>query len=172
MEKNKIGVGTIRKDKVLTFFEVSLWGTMVMVPLLLPGPQLVVGSVINMALVVGAMRLDQKRWWMMVILPSLTVMMRGVLFGSLTSFLIYFLPMIWLGNWVLMKVICLLERRAWWERMLVASLAKMLILWMGASLYFSLEIVPLMFVTAMGVMQGITAVLGGVGAQLILKNTK
>jgi len=89
------------------------------------------------------------------------------LFGSLTMFLVYFLPIIWLGNLIYMKVISL-EGSAYAVNVLFGAVLKAGLLFFGASLYLSLGLVPALFLTAMGINQLLTALFGGVAAWLAL----
>ncbi|KKR00996.1 MAG: hypothetical protein UT26_C0037G0021, partial [Microgenomates group bacterium GW2011_GWC1_39_12] len=78
-------------------------------------------------------------------------------FGPFTIYLVYFLPFIWVGNYLLMYV-------AKSSSFLVAALAKSLFLFLIAYIFVSLHIVPKIFLTAMGILQLVTALVGGIAA--------
>ena len=71
------------------------------VPFLIGHPQLFVGSVVNAALVFAALHFKKYQILPIIILPSLAVATRGLVFGPFTIFLVYLIPFIWLGNMAL-----------------------------------------------------------------------
>lgn len=163
---NKVETIAVAKRHLLTT-DTLVWGLAFTIPLVLSHPQPLVGTIVNSLLVVTARRMPIRSWLPIAILPSLGVIMHGVLFGSLTMFLIYFLPIIWLGNLIYMKVISL-EGSAYAVNVLFGAVLKAGLLFFGASLYLSLDLVPSLFLTAMGINQLLTALSGGVVAWLAL----
>ncbi len=80
-------------------------------PFFLGHPQWLVGTVVNAGLFLSAIFCPclpagrQKIFFAsVIILPSIGVLARGLVFGSFTWFLIYFLPFIWLGNLILILI--------------------------------------------------------------------
>ena len=71
------------------------------IPFILGHPQWLVGSVVNASLFLAAIFLTEKFFLPLSIFPSIAVLLRGVIFGPFTYFLIYFLPFIWLANLIL-----------------------------------------------------------------------
>ena len=82
------------------------------VPFSLGHPQWLVGTIINASLFLAAIFLPKKFFTPLIILPSLGVLGRGIIFGPFTSFLIYFLPFIWLGNLILILVFKMLYKKS------------------------------------------------------------
>lgn len=147
-------------------WDVILGLAVITVPFMLGGPQWLVGTIVNTILFLGAMKVEKKNWWLMVVLPSMAVAARGLIFGPFTWFLIYFMPVIWLGNLVLMY---LFSRVKGWEGVGIASLVKVLILFGAASIYFRMGLIPRMFLRTMGIMQLMTAMAGGIIAIYLMR---
>jgi hypothetical protein len=162
-----LAVGTTLDTKTFEWF---LTGTLILVPLIFAGPQLLVGSVTNMLLCLFAITSNQKNWLLKAAaLPSLAAVAHGVMFGVFTPFLLYLWPIITLANWVYMNV---------WRnktitqpvlRLIAASLLKVAILTIGATLLFQLKVIPAVILTSMGIIQLSTAFMGGLGAILIFR---
>lgn len=185
---------TETKAQTLLFAGVAFLS--LMVPFGFGHPQWLIGTIVNTVLFLAVIFLPKKYWLPLIIFPSLGVFTRGLIFGPLTFFLIYFLPFIWAGNYILMlvfeKVFVIpmkmgtqrdrqknLDSRFLWNdtfkylfAVLLASLAKFLFLFLTANLYFNLKVVPKIFVASMGLSQLETALAGGVISLLIYKAFK
>ena len=138
------------------------------IPFFLAGPQSVVGTIVNASLFLAVIFLPKKLILPLIVLPSLGVLGRGVIFGPLTMFLVYFLPFIWLGNLALILVFKKLYLR--FHFLLAASLAasaKFLFLFIIAHVYFELSLAPQIFLQMMGLNQFLTALAGGLMAWFI-----
>ncbi len=139
------------------------------VPFSLGHPQFLVGSIVNASLFASAIVLPKKYFWPIIFLPSLAVLLRGAIFGPFTLFLVYFLPFIWLGNlglvWIFKNIY---EKSGFIWALAISALGKQLILFMSAQLFFTLKLVPKIFLTTMGINQLLTAITGGLIAYLIL----
>ena len=102
-----------------------------------------------------------------IIAPSLGVLSRGLIFGGFTIFLVYMIPFIWIGNAVLVYTFKWLKLRLKMNYFLTLAIGagvKSGFLFLSALLLYKLGLVPVVFLTAMGVMQLITAVSGGIAA--------
>ena len=132
------------------------------VPFSLGHPQWLVGSAVNASLFLAALFLPKKYFLPLALFPSLGVLARGIIFGPLTLFLVYFLPFIWLANLVLMIVFKkLLLKYNHLISVFLSAAAKFLILFLIANIYFEFHIVPKMFLQSMGTFQLFTALVGG-----------
>ena len=131
------------------------------IPLLFSSPQLVTGTIINGLLFLATERLSKKEIIPLIVLPSLGAIIHGVLFGPQTVFLYYFLPFIWIGNYILVAVFSVFNKQPYSIRIGISAVAKYLILQLFAQLYFKNGIVPAVFVSSMGYIQLITALAGG-----------
>lgn len=135
------------------------------IPLLLRHPQMLVGVTVNFALIMTAVNV---RGWQkvvpLVVLPSVAAAVGGFLFGSFTMYLLYLIPVIWLGNAslvFLMKYLHVQKRMPFLAVLPVAGGVKMLILVSVTFILVTMGILPSLFLTAMGLMQLVTAIGGG-----------
>lgn len=141
-----------------------------LIPLFISGPQLLTGSVVNAFLFLSVYFFDKKKSLPILILPSIGAVGNGLLFGTFTPFLVYFLPFIWGGNYILMRVFEYAHKRYSPVISITASaFLKSAFLFIVAAFYVGYHIVPTIFLQAMGLFQLITALLGGVTALLIYK---
>lgn len=136
-------------------------------PFFIGHPQVFVGIVVNAALITAALNLKGYKLLPVIILPSLGVLSRGILFGPLSKFLLYMIPFIWIGNSILVlsfKHFKLGKKYNYWLTLAVGALLKSGFLFLSALVLYKLGIVPVIFLTAMGVIQVATALLGGAAA--------
>lgn len=128
--------------------------------------QIFVGSAVNFFLAVSALRFGWKKSLPVILLPSIAAFASGIVFGSATFFLLYLIPFIWLGNGIYVAVV-----KKWNKAIGIgaASVAKSTFLFSAGFALFSFGIIPEVFLTAMGIFQLVTAVIGGFLAFLVLK---
>lgn len=145
-----------------------------LVPFLIAQPQFLVGSVVNAALVLGALNIRGVKILPIILLPSIGVLLAGAIFGGLTFALIYMMPLIWIGNSVLVlsiKELVLARKTNRLLALLIGSGLKSALLFAGASALFYFGFVPAVLLGAMGIMQLQTALLGG-GAAFLIHDAK
>lgn len=160
---------SIRKVLALKLAKV-LWIVVFLTPLVLGHPQWLVGTVVNAALFLGAAKLSRKSLTPLIIFPSIGAVGRGVLFGPFTPLLVYFMPFIWIGNAILIYTFARLQKgKSSILQLATAAAAKALFLFLIANIFFKLSLVPSAFLSAMGSMQFITALSGGLIALVVLK---
>lgn len=152
-----ITIGVISNTKIR---ELILSGLLILIPLTLSGPQLLVGSIVNLLLLLSAATSQSKTWWIKAAIPSLAAITHGVLFGFFTPYLLYLWPVITLGNWLYMR----LSK----NKLILAIITKTLVLWLGTLLLSQFKIVPQLIVSNMGVVQLVTATIGGLGATIFI----
>jgi hypothetical protein len=147
------------------------------VPFLIGHPQLVVGIAVNAALILGATYLKGYKLLPVILLPSLGVLARGMIFGPFTMYLIYMIPFIWLGNAVFAYGFKYLMQRKLEKKNQVANVimpilpatVKTVFLFTSALILVKLSILPTIFLITMGVLQLVTALAGGTIAVGIIK---
>jgi hypothetical protein len=145
-------------------------------PFLIGHPQIVVGVLVNAALILAALNLKDFKLLPMIMIPSLAVLSRGMIFGPFTIFLVYMIPFIWIGNAILVwsfKKFNLGLKINRWITLVIGSILKTAFLFGCAFVFFKLGILPVLFLTTMGLLQLYTAILGGIlaiGIQSIKKN--
>lgn len=140
-------------------------------PFLLGHPQLLVGIIVNAALILGATYMKGHRMLPLILLPSIAVLMRGMIFGPFTIFLVYMIPLIWLGNAIYAYAFRHLKLRKLNSIFSVglAAAMKTALLFGAAFLLVKMSILPTIFLTTMGVLQLTTALLGGLLAIGVVK---
>ena len=166
---------TIYEGKLVTIFkkewvQVTLLTFLsIFAPLILKSPQLLVGSVVNLVLTFSVLRLGFKKTLPSVVLPSLVAFSSSVLFGGATFFLIYFLPVIFLGNAIYILLIKNLS--ASFLSIVVGSVCKALFLFLFAYIFVNHFNLPSIFLSSMGYMQFITGVIGGSVGLVVYKKS-
>ena len=169
MENNQITTIVLDKTEVV----LSLWTRSILLtvyilwsftlPFLIGHPQLLVGILINTFLVLWALHMKKYATLPLIILPSLAVLARGIIFGPFTIFLVYMIPIIWLGNFLLVwgiKYFYLTKSRNKFFAVGISALGKFLLLCSIAWILVSLHILPKIFLTTMGLIQLGTAITG------------
>jgi len=143
----------------------ALTAIAVLIPLLFRHPQLLVGSAVNFMLVMTAINIrGWKRIAPLILFPSISAAVGGYLLGQFTVLLVYLIPFIWMGNAILVfvfKYLYVAKGKNYAITLLVAAALKAGFLFAIASLLIYLSVIPPSFATAMGVMQIITAIIGG-----------
>jgi hypothetical protein len=132
-------------------------------PMLLSHPQLLVGSVVNSALVLSALNLKGYKTLPVILLPSIGVFTAGLIFGSLTKFLLYIIPFIWIGNALFVfsiKKLNLENRMNKYYGIIVSIIIKCGFLFLSTYVMVKLNILPVVFLTSMGIFQVYTALIG------------
>lgn len=132
-------------------------------PFFIGHPQLVVGIAVNAALVLAALNLKGYKALPIIILPSVAVLSRGLVFGPFTMFLIYMIPFVWIGNSLLVfsiKYLNLHKNKNRYFAIGVGIAAKVAFLFVSAYVLFSLGIIPAAILGAMGLLQLYTAIAG------------
>ncbi len=143
-----------------------------LIPFLVGNPQLLVGTLVNAFLVVASLNLDAKKVVSIALLPSLGAIARGVLFGPFTFALVFMVPFIWAGNFLLILTMKYLfgEKKVNYLLSLGAgALLKAGLLFGSAYLLLQFGLVPALFLTAMGIVQLVTSVGGGIAAFTVWK---
>ncbi|MFA5077429.1 MAG: hypothetical protein WC488_03305 [Candidatus Micrarchaeia archaeon] len=140
-------------------------------PFLFPSSQLVTGTIVNALLIISALHFKGRQVLPVVMLPSIAALLNGAVFGPFTLFLVYMLPFIWAGNFLLVHIIRELQsaaRLGYFKTLVLASVSKSALLFSGAFVLAGLSLVPSALLFQMGPMQFATALMGGI-AVLILR---
>lgn len=142
-------------------------------PMFLGHPQLLIGSIVNALLFRSALTTRFTKTLPLILLPSIGVFVGGILFGGLTPYMLAFIPFIWIGNatYVLLaKKIAQVSKKDFGQSVLGASVIKAGVLFVTAVVFVNVFSFPAIFLTAMGILQLSTAVLGGATALIITKS--
>ena len=134
------------------------------IPFFIGHPQIAVGIIVNAMLITAALNLKGWKIAPIVILPALAMLSRGMLFGPFTIYLVYMVPFIWIGNTILVlsfKYFKLRKKQNYWLTLVLGAFFKSGFLFLTAFALYSLGIIPVIFLAAMGAMQLVTALIGG-----------
>jgi hypothetical protein len=159
-------------SNVQELIELSVYSALAFfIPMFLKQPQFLVGSVVNMALVLAALNLRGTKLLPVVLFPSLGVIAGGYIFGGFSIYMVYILPFIWLGNALIVlafKYANLKEKMPFFSTLWIAAGAKTAVILGSAFVLVSLAIVPKAFMD-MGLLQLFTALVGGTMAFAVQK---
>lgn len=158
-------------DNVLTLTFISVGFFSFAVPFSLGHPQIVVGALVNAALLLGALYFPNKLVYPLIFFPSLGVLSRGIIFGPLTPFLIMMIPFIWLGNWLLVFSFRSLinQGKTYLISLAASALLKSVFLSSASLVLFKIGLLPKLLLGPMGAVQLVTAVSGGVLSYFVKK---
>lgn len=148
---------------------VSLVTVLTLVPLLIEGPQLVIGSIINFTLLMLAMNQHKKVSYGTTFIPSIATILRGYIWGPFTPFLIFLMPFIWLGNILMVRSVARKSDYSLIIRMLRGIIRKILVLSASVVILNRVGLVPNVLIMKMSVLQLITAAIGGGVAYFFIK---
>jgi len=131
------------------------------IPFFFGGPQLLVGSIVNLLLIFVAVK--YKNYYAIIptlMLPSIATSLRGFVFGPFTIFLVYMMPAIWVGNFIFIYTIQHIKTQR--LSILVGGILKTIFLFFVAYVLIKLWILPAIFLKAMGIFQLITVIIAGI----------
>ena len=166
LNRQEYALGNLQEHVEMILYAVIVFS----LPFILGHEQLLVGSVVNCALVLAALNLRGWKLLPIIILPSVGVFFAGLVFGSLTSSLIYMIPFVWIGNAVLVlsiKELALNRKNNRFASLGFGAAAKTVFLFGSALALLYFGLVPAAFLAAFGALQLYTAIIGGTGALAI-----
>ena len=142
--------------------------------------QIIIGSIVNTALVVTAINLNG---WVKILgvvtMPSISTVLSGYVFGSASTYMVYMIPAIWLGNFALVylyKLLLLDKNMNYFLTGVIGVIVKVAIIFLSFNVLNLFNIFPEKLVStlqnAMGLTQLITASIGVVVAYVIYKAEK
>lgn len=142
--------------------------------------QLVVGTIVNASLILTALYTKGTiKTIAIATLPSISTIVGGLLFATMTKYSQIMIPAIWIGNFafiLLYKVLFVNKKIAYPLSAVIAVVTKVAIIYLGFTIMVNLIAVPEMVKTtlntSMGVTQLITATCGSVLAFIIMLSTK
>ena len=142
--------------------------------------QLIIGTIVNAALVTAAINL--KGWAKIlgvVTMPSISTILSGYVFGTASVYMVYMIPAIWIGNFALIysyKFLMLGKNKHYFLAGIVGIIVKVAIIFALFNLINLFGVFPEKLITtlsvAMGTTQLITATLGVLVAFAIYKLEK
>jgi len=151
----------------LEIYEFTLYSLLsFFIPFLIASPQWLIGILVNFFLIRAAIHFRLKYVLPLVFLPSLGVLLSGVIFSTTSSFFYVFLPFIWFSN-----LLFIFSYRYFIKNKFLSSILSSFLKF-GFLFIVSLILVfvfnfPKSFLIAMGVLQLITALSGSFLASLV-----
>ncbi|MBN2094629.1 MAG: hypothetical protein JW727_01140 [Candidatus Aenigmarchaeota archaeon] len=127
-----------------------------MTPFFLFQSQFMLGTIVNSMLVTGALYTKGKEMLPVIFLPSIATLAQGVLFGSLTKYLLFMLPFIWIGNALLVygiKSLHIKKKQSFVTSAAMAATVKAGFLLVASYTLFTIGVIPAAFLTAFGMIQ-------------------
>ena len=153
---------TTLNNKSLLLYQNIILVLIFLIPFLITGPQLLTGTLVNCLLILGAKFINKKNHLIIAILPSVATIINGLIFGKFTLFLIFFLPFIWIGNFIFIRsTIYFNNYLTIYLSILLGLIIKTFILYFSAVFYYKFNLVPEIFMTSMGIFQLMTGIMGG-----------
>ena len=150
---------TVKNVELVIFSSLSFF-----IPFFLSHSQLIVGIIVNFTLFMGSMNFKKYELLPVIFLPSIAVFSRGLIFGSLTTYLLYFIPFIWLSNILLVlffKHLKFNKNKKNFLSISITSLIKASFLFSIAAILFISGFIPKIFLIVMGPIQLLSAFIGG-----------
>lgn len=130
--------------------------------------QIIVGSVVNTLLVISALNL--KGWSktiFVVTMPSISTIMSGYIFKSASIYMVWMIPAIWIGNFILIfafKYLMLANEKNYFVAAIMGIICKVIVIFGFFTILKALNVFPEKIVSklqnAMSLIQLITATIG------------
>jgi hypothetical protein len=118
---------------------------------------------VNALLFASALYLTGWKLLFPVVLPSVGAYLTGIIFGVDTHFLLFLIPFIWLGNLVYVLGVkkFFVKEKNLVKGLLMPSAIKTMVIFLAAAAMVAFSVLPAAFLVAMGPMQLLTALSGG-----------
>ena len=142
--------------------------------------QIIIGSIVNTALIMTAINLNGwAKILGVVTMPSISTILSGYVFGSASTYMVYMIPAIWIGNFILVylyKLLLLDKKLNYFLAGIAGVLLKVAVIFLFFIILNLFNVFPEKLVStlqnAMGITQLITASIGVVVAFVIYKAEK
>lgn len=130
--------------------------------------QLIIGSIVNSALVIAALNVKGVQKIVgLITMPSISTILSGYVFKTASVYMVYMIPAIWIGNFALVYIYKLLvvnKKRNYWLTGVIGITTKVAIIFGLFSILRLLNIFPnklaAILQVNMGITQAITATIG------------
>ncbi|MFH1836419.1 MAG: hypothetical protein ABH851_09550 [Methanobacteriota archaeon] len=158
------------RNQVVEMYGLAFMGFLI--PFLTGHPQLLVGVCVNALIIRSALSMSTARALPVLVTPSLGALARGIIFGPYTVYLVYLIPFIWTGNFILFQAFRyrLLKKWSYPQTILGGAALKAGFLFSSAYLLYSIDLIPKVFLTVMGAMQFTTAIIAGISVYLMSRS--
>ncbi len=154
-----LSIDTIKKlllDKKLQL--IGVYSLAFLVPFIFRQPQLLIGSIVNFILIFSISRFETKKIIPLIFIPSIASLLSGTLFGTFTPYLLYIIPFIATAN--LIFILSFKYIKIKYLRVIFSALIKASFLFSCAYILVNTLHIPQIFLTTMGEIQFLTAIIG------------
>lgn len=165
-QKQETLLTSILTNKNIQLF--SMYILTLLVPALISKPQIVTGTLVNILLVYTTLEFGIKKSIYLSLIPSTSVVITGLLFGSLTPFIAYLIPFIIFSNAILIISINKYQNIV---GCIIGSVLKAVFLFSIVNILVNTINLPEVLIPSMGYIQLLTATMGSIFALIIFKNT-
>lgn len=162
-KSNLFGITITDKIQILVFSLI-----MFLIPLFLWWPQILVWSIVNFILVMAALKFKTKNILPLLLLPSIAVVSRWIIFWPFTIFMVYLMPVIWISNYLLVYIVANFRYNEW-INLSLWWISKVWFLFVISLIMIRIWLIPAFFAKAMWLWQLITIIIGGILALIIHK---
>lgn len=142
-----------------------------LLPIILGNFQFITGSIVNCAIIFGAINFQRFALLPIIILPSIGMFIGSLVLGVFFPSLLYVMPFIWAGNGILVLLFKWLELKKSLSFFLVLGLsgiAKSIILFVPSVFLYNMGDIAKPALTRMSFLPLLTVIIGGILAYLIL----
>ncbi len=148
---------------------ISLNLALFLIPFIFGQPQLLIGSIVNFGLIYMALNFKKNELLPAIFLPSIASLLHGVVWGPLTLYIAVLMPVIWLGNALLVLGIrfLVLKKLKVSLSIVIAGIAKTALLFTATLLLVAVFKFPEALLLLMGVMQLSTIFIAGIAYLLL-----
>lgn len=143
-------------------------GILFCLPWLLSWPQLLIWSLVNLLLIYASLILPWVKSYPLALLPSIWAVLHGAIFWPFTNFLVYMMPIIWVGNMILIYAIKNIQKKRF--ALLIGWISKTTFLFLTVYLLVQNDILPSLFLKTMWIIQLFTVLIGGISLLLLKKH--
>lgn len=140
------------------------------IPFFFKSPQYIIGTIVNLMLVVSFSKYGLRKMFPALFLPSLATFLSGTIFGGATVFLLYIIPFIVFSNFSYAYLFNTIKIKG--LNVLISSVIKAIFLFLTAFVLHKTVGLPALFLTTMGITQFFTAFTGASLALFFLKTQK
>ena len=144
------------------------------VPIFLGESQIIVGSIVNFALIYIALNFKQAKLLPAIFIPAVASILRNTVLGTATVYLAVLMPFIWTANGLFIMAIrgLIYKKRSYLISFGLASVLKALFLFICTFVLVSLFKFPTVLLLAMGILQLATAFIASILYLILFENRK
>ena len=121
--------------------------------------QLLIGTIVNALIAYSALRFNLIKSLPIILLPSIGTFVSGIVFGQSSIYLLYLIPIIWLGNLIVFLFVKKYVNKKNFA-IIIASITKTTIIFAFTFILYLFNIIPQALLIPMSIIQLVTAICG------------